>query len=280
MRKISVNIIRDIIRELSLEVAFSMGDDIRGLILEKRKTERSELGVDILDKLILNSEIALEKNIPTCQDTGMAVIFVEIGQEVHFTGGNLTDAINEGVRQGYKAGHLRKSVVEDPLRRVNSGDNTPAVIHYDIVPGDKVKVIFSAKGFGSENMSRSVMLRPTASVDDIISFVRETVEIAGPNACPPVFVGIGLGGTLDKAAVLAKKALTRNANDKNKDPYYAELEKKCLDSINNLGIGPQGLGGDTTALAVKIETFPTHIAGLPLVVNLNCHAVRHARREV
>ncbi|GFR36456.1 fumarate hydratase [Thermobrachium celere] len=241
--------------------------------LKRRK--RLNLEKKILDILIKNSEIAENEKMPMCQDTGMAVVFMEIGQDVHIVGGNLEDAINEGVRQGYIEGYLRKSVVKDPLDRVNTKDNTPAIIHYSIVPGDKIKITVAPKGFGSENMSRLKMLKPADGVEGVKKFVLETVKEAGPNPCPPIVVGVGIGGTFEKAAFLAKKALLRSVDEENKNPYYAQLEKELLEEINKLGIGPQGFGGLTTCLGVNIEVYATHIAGLPVAVNINCHATRH-----
>jgi fumarate hydratase subunit alpha len=230
----------------------------------------------MLDKIIINSDIASKENMPMCQDTGMAVIFVELGQDVHIVGGSLKEAINEGIRQGYSEGYLRKSVVKDPLTRVNTGDNTPAVIHIDIVDGEELKITIAPKGFGSENMSRIKMLKPSDGVEGVKEFVLETVKIAGPNPCPPIIVGVGIGGTFEKAAELSKKALLRSIEERNNDTYYSDLEDELITKINKLGIGPQGFGGKTTALGVNIETYPTHIAGLPVAVNISCHATRHA----
>jgi fumarate hydratase subunit alpha len=217
--------------------------------------------------------------VPICQDTGVACVFLKIGQEVHIDG-NIEDAVNEGVRQGYGEGYLRKSVVGDPLNRVNTGDNTPAMIYYDLVPGDQLEIMVAPKGFGSENMSQIKMLRPSDGVEGVIDFVAKVVQEAGPNPCPPIIVGVGIGGTFDKAAFLAKKALMRSADERHPDPYYAELEQKILDKVNSLGIGPQGFGGKTTALCVNIEKFPTHIAGLPVAVNINCHVTRHKKEVI
>ena len=218
--------------------------------------------------------------MPICQDTGMACVFVEVGQEVHIVGGLLQDAINEGVRKGYDEGFLRKSVVKDPINRVNTKDNTPAIIYYDIVPGDKIKVTVAPKGFGSENMSRIKMLKPSDGLQGVKDFIIETVKLAGPNPCPPIVIGVGIGGTFDKAAYLAKKALIRPLNKRNNEKFYSDLEEELLETINKLGIGPQGFGGKTTALGLNIETYPTHIAGLPVAVNINCHATRHKEREI
>lgn len=242
--------------------------------------EKSSIGQKVLGQLQDNLQIAQEDTIPICQDTGMAVVFLEIGQDVHFEGGSLTDAIDEGVRQGYVDGYLRKSVVKDPLIRENTKDNTPAVIHYDLVPGDKVKITVAPKGFGSENMSRIFMLKPADGIEGVKNAILTAVKDAGPNACPPMVVGVGIGGTFEKCALLAKKALTRPVNERSSIPYVKELEEEMLTTINRLGIGPGGLGGSTTALAVNIDTYPTHIAGLPLAVNICCHVNRHCVREL
>ena len=238
------------------------------------------LANDVLKKIYLNADIARDNNMPICQDTGMACVFVELGQDVHITGGSLEDAINEGVRRGYEEGFLRKSVVKDPLNRVNTKDNTPAIIYYDIVKGDKVKITVAPKGFGSENMSRIAMLKPSDGIEGVKKFILETVENAGPNPCPPMVVGVGIGGTFDKAAYLAKKALLRPIDQSSEIEFYKELEEELIEEINKLGIGPQGFGGRTTALGINIEVYPTHIAGLPVAVNINCHATRHKEREV
>ena len=235
---------------------------------------------EILEKILTNIDIAKKEEMPICQDTGMACVFIEIGQDVHIIGGNLKDAINEGIRQGYNEGFLRKSVVKDPLDRINTMDNTPAIIYYDIVEGDKLKIKVAPKGFGSENMSQLKMLKPADGLEGVKDFVLKVVKEAGPNPCPPIVVGIGIGGTFDKAANLAKKALVRPLNEKNNNEFYANLEKELLKEVNELGIGPQGFGGKTTALAVNIETYPTHIAGLPVAVNINCHVTRHAEIEL
>jgi hydrolyase, tartrate alpha subunit/fumarate domain protein, Fe-S type len=242
--------------------------------------EKSSIGQKVLGQLQDNLQIAQEDTIPICQDTGMAVVFLEIGQDVHFEGGSLTDAINEGVRQGYVDGYLRKSVVKDPLIRENTKDNTPAVIHYDLVPGDKVKITVAPKGFGSENMSRIFMLKPADGIEGVKNAILTAVKDAGPNACPPMVVGVGIGGTFEKCALLAKKALTRPVDERSSIPYVKELEEEMLATINRLGIGPGGLGGSTTALAVNIDTYPTHIAGLPVAVNICCHVNRHCVREL
>lgn len=275
MREVHVSKITETIKKLCMDANYYLGDDIKNKFYEFKDKETSKLGKEILDILINNSEIAEKEQMPMCQDTGMAVVFMEIGQDVHIVGGNVEDAINEGVRQGYIEGYLRKSVVKDPLDRVNTKDNTPAIIHYNIVPGDKIKITVAPKGFGSENMSRLKMLKPADGVEGVKRFVLETVKEAGPNPCPPIVVGIGIGGTFEKAAFLAKKALLRSIDEENKNPYYAKLEKEILDEINKLGIGPQGFGGLTTCLGVNIEVYATHIAGLPVAVNINCHATRH-----
>jgi fumarate hydratase subunit alpha len=254
----------------------NLGEDVVNSFKENCLKERSEVGKNILSILMENAEIARTTNTPMCQDTGMAVFFVEVGQEVLVEGDTITEAINKGVAKGYTEGFLRKSVVESPINRVNTKDNTPAVIHYDMVKGDKLRIRFAAKGFGSENMSKSKMLKPSDGLEGIKKFVIETVSEAGPNACPPLVIGVGIGGTLDKCAEIAKKSLFREIGDRNPDKQIAELELELLESINKLGIGPQGFGGDTTALDLHIETYPTHIAGLPVVVNINCHASRHA----
>lgn len=275
MRTIDVALITQEVRRLCMEANMFLAEDVTNALTMFEAKEASPIGKQILKDLLENVQLASDKEVPICQDTGMAVFFIECGQDVQLTGGYIEDAIHEGVRQGYKDGFLRKSVVADPLRRVNTKDNTPAIIHYQIVPGDQFKITFAPKGFGSENMSRSKMLTPSAGRDGVVDFVLETVSLAGPNPCPPIVVGVGIGGTLDKAAVIAKKALTRPVGSHHEDPYYAALEEELLEKVNQLGIGPQGLGGTTTALSVQIETFPTHIAGLPVVVNINCHAARH-----
>lgn len=275
MREVNVALVTEVVKKLSIEANYFLGADIKESLEKSRKEETFELAGQVLDKIILNSEIACKEEMPMCQDTGMACVFLEIGQDVHFIGGNLEEAINEGVRRGYEEGFLRKSVVEDPIRRVNTKDNTPAIIYYDIVDGDKVKITLAPKGFGSENMSRIGMLKPSDGLEGVKNFIIETVKAAGPNPCPPMVVGVGIGGTFDKAAYLAKKALIRPINTSNKDEFYKDLEIELLEKINKLGIGPQGFGGKTTALGLNIETYPTHIAGLPVAVNINCHATRH-----
>jgi fumarate hydratase subunit alpha len=276
MRELSCERIVDAVGKLCIEANTVLPCDVKKLIDAAEKTEKSPAGQDVLRDLRENYRLAEKEGLPICQDTGMAVIFAELGQEVHITGGNFEDALNEGVRQGYEKGFLRKSVVSDPLRRINTGDNTPAIIHTRIVAGDKLTINFAPKGFGSENMSAMKMFLPSCTSEDILDFIVKTVEKAGSNPCPPVIVGVGLGGTVEMAALISKKALTRTMDKRNADPLYAELEEKALKRINCLGLGPQGFGGTTTALAVNIETFATHIAGLPCVVNMSCHATRHA----
>ena len=274
MRIINASLVTDAVRRLSIEANCHLGEDMKGCIERARECETRPVAREVLDRIIENYNIADRENMSICQDTGAACVFVRLGQDVHIEG-DLEEAINEGVRRGYSEGYLRKSIVRDPLDRVNTGDNTPAMIYYDIVPGDRVEITVAPKGFGSENMSRIAMLRPSDGVSGVKEFVIRTVEEAGPNPCPPVVVGVGIGGTFDKAAYLAKRALLREVDVPNPDPYYAELERELLDSINSLGIGPQGFGGRTTALAVNIEKMPTHIAGLPVAVNINCHVTRH-----
>ncbi|MBE5925057.1 MAG: fumarate hydratase [Lachnospiraceae bacterium] len=278
MRTIHTDIITDNVKQMCIEANLRLSDDVKGAIEKGAQEEEGELGRKILSQLCENMDIADKEGIPICQDTGMAVFFVKIGQDLHIEGANLTDAINEGVRQGYTEGYLRKSVVGDPLLRENTKDNTPAIIHYDIVPGDKLEILIAPKGFGSENMSRLFMLKPADGVDGVKEAILNTVREAGPNACPPVVVGVGIGGDFEKAAILAKKALTRNLNEHSELPHIKEIEEEMLAKINSLGIGPGGLGGRTTALAVNIETYPTHIAGLPVAVNMCCHVNRHVRR--
>lgn len=275
MREINVKEVENAVRNLSIEANYYVGEDIKDALIEFKKNEQFKIAEEVLDKIILNDEIACKEQMPMCQDTGMACVFLEIGQDVHFVGGLLEDAINEGVRRGYEEGYLRKSVVKDPIDRVNTKDNTPAIIYYDIVPGDKVKITLAPKGFGSENMSRIGMLKPADGLEGVKKFIIDTVEQAGPNPCPPMVIGVGIGGTFDKAAYLAKKALLRPINVRNSNEFYKNLEEELLEKINKLGIGPQGFGGRTTALGLNIETYPTHIAGLPVAVNINCHATRH-----
>lgn len=280
MRIIHTEEIISNIREMCIEANHMLTPDMQKALECAVTDEKSPIGQKVLGQLQNNLQIAQEDTIPICQDTGMAVVFLEIGQDVHFEGGSLTDAINEGVRQGYVDGYLRKSVVKDPLIRENTKDNTPAVIHYDLVPGDKVKITVAPKGFGSENMSRIFMLKPADGIEGVKNAILTAVKDAGPNACPPMVVGVGIGGTFEKCALLAKKALTRPVNERSSIPYVKELEEEMLTTINRLGIGPGGLGGSTTALAVNIDTYPTHIAGLPVAVNICCHVNRHCVREL
>ena len=263
------------IERLCIEANEQLPEDIKNAIHRCRACEDWGIAQGVLDQIITNFEIAGEEKVPICQDTGMACVFLEIGQDVHITGGDLTEAVDEGVRRGYDKGYLRKSVVRDPVRRGNTGDNTPAMLYTEIVSGEQIKVTVGPKGFGSENMSAIRMFKPSAGIEGIKDFILETVENAGPNPCPPMVVGVGIGGTFDKCALLAKKALMRNTEVRNPDPYYAALEEEMLEKINQLGIGPQGFGGRTTALALNIETLPTHIAGMPCAVNINCHVTRH-----
>ena len=280
MREGSTEEITKNIKEMCIEANYTLSDDVKNKIINSAAVEESEIGKKILNQLEENMNIADSDNIPICQDTGMAVIFIKIGQDVHITGGNLEDAINQGVREGYIEGYLRKSVVKDPIIRENTKDNTPAVIHYEIIPGDKIEITVAPKGFGSENMSRVCMLKPADGIEGVKNAVIETVKLAGPNACPPVVVGVGVGGTFEKCALLAKKALTRDIDSENSIEYVAELEKELLNEINKLNIGPGGLGGNVTALGVNIETYPTHIAGLPVAVNMCCHVNRHKKRVI
>ena len=278
MRTITTDTIIQNIKEMCIEANYSLTSDVKDKLYQAAEEENSPLGRQILSQLKENLQIAKDDEIPICQDTGMAVVFIKIGQEVHITGGSLEDAINQGVREGYTEGYLRKSVVKDPLIRENTKDNTPAIIHYEIIPGDKVEITVAPKGFGSENMSRVCMLKPADGIEGVKNAVIETVKLAGPNACPPVVVGVGIGGTFEKCALLAKKALTRDINSESSIEYVAELENELLDEINNLNIGPGGLGGKITALGVNIETYPTHIAGLPVAINMCCHVNRHKKR--
>lgn len=274
MREIQASDVTKVVRRLCIEANCRLPADMRACIARSRDEEAWPIARDILDRIIENYEIADRDCVPICQDTGMACVFLEIGQDVHING-DLAEAVNEGVRQGYADGYLRKSVVADPLRRVNTGDNTPAMLYYELVPGDRVKITVAPKGFGSENMSRIAMLRPSDGEDGVKDFVVRCAEEAGPNPCPPIVIGVGIGGTFDRAALLAKKALMRPVDVRNDDPYYAAMEAELLARVNALGIGPQGFGGKTTALAVNILACPTHIAGLPVAVNINCHVTRH-----
>ena len=278
MRTLQMSKMRQSVKEMCMEVNIKLSDDVKEAILEAKDREESQLGKQILGQLEKNMEIAADQSIPICQDTGMTVVFMKIGQDVHFEGGFIGDAVNEGIRQGYEEGYLRKSVVKDPVERINTNDNTPGIIHYEIVPGDEVEITVAPKGFGSENMSRLYMLKPADGIEGIKEAILETVKLAGPNACPPIVVGVGIGGTFEKCALLAKKALTRELNSSSEIPYVKELEEEMLQKINDLGIGPGGLGGKVTALGVNIETYPTHIAGLPVAINICCHVNRHIRR--
>ena len=280
VRSVSTDEVIKNIREMCIEANYDLSGDMKNALKKAAKEEKSELGQKILNQLQDNLEIADKEMIPICQDTGMAVVFLEVGQDVHFEGMAIGDAVNEGVRQGYIDGFLRKSVVKDPLIRENTKDNTPAVIHYSIVPGDQVKITFAPKGFGSENMSRVFMLKPADGIEGVKKAILTAVNDAGPNACPPMVVGVGVGGTFEKCALMAKKALTRPVDSHSEIPYVAVLEKEMLEKINQLGIGPGGLGGTTTALAVNINTYPTHIAGLPVAINICCHVNRHVVRVI
>lgn len=275
MREIKASRITDVIERLCIQANTRLPEDVKEALRQSRKKEDWETAAGVLDQIIENFEIAEKEEVPICQDTGMACVFLEIGQEVHITGGALREAVDEGVRRGYEKGYLRKSVVKDPIRRGNTGDNTPAMLYTEIVPGDRIRITVAPKGFGSENMSAVRMLKPSAGLPGIKDFILEAVETAGPNPCPPVVVGVGIGGTFDKAALLAKKALMRPLNTSHPDPFYAKLERELLEKINAFGIGPQGFGGRTTALGLNIETMPTHIAGMPCAVNMSCHVTRH-----
>lgn len=280
IRTVHVKEITENIKEMCIEANHFLSEDMEAAMKNALTQEKAPLGCQILKQLQENLQIAGADRIPICQDTGMAVIFLEIGQDIHFEGGSLEEAVNEGVRQGYEEGYLRKSVVRDPLIRENTRDNTPAVIHYELVPGDQVKITVAPKGFGSENMSRVFMLKPADGIEGVKNAVITAVKEAGPNACPPMVVGVGIGGTFEKCALLAKKALTRPVNEHSEIPYIKETEEELLQSINGLGIGPGGLGGTTTALAVNINTYATHIAGLPVGINICCHVNRHAVRTL
>ena len=280
MREINVKEITAAVKKLCIDANYYLSSDVREKLNSAREKEEWKIAKGILDNIIENADIAKNEKMPMCQDTGMACIFVEIGQDVHITGGLLEEAINKGVAEGYSEGYLRKSVVKDPLDRVNTGDNTPAVIYYDIVQGDKIKITVAPKGFGSENMSAIKMLKPADGLEGVKEFILKVVKEAGPNPCPPIVVGVGIGGTFDRAAMLAKKALLRPLNVLNTNEFYANLEDELVQEINKMGIGPQGFGGMTTSLGVNIETYPTHIAGLPVAVNINCHATRHAEIEL
>lgn len=280
MREVHVDKVSELIREMCIDSNYNLGDDVVTAFKQALETEESPTGKNVLEQLIENAKIAREEEVPMCQDTGFAVVFVEVGQDVTFVGGDVKEAINEGVRRGYQEGYLRKSIVSDPIERVNTKDNTPAVIHFDIVPGDKVKLTIAPKGGGSENMSAVKMLKPADGRQGIIDFVVNHVQTAGPNPCPPIVVGVGIGGTFEKVAYLAKKALLRPLGEPHPNSLYAEMEQEILTKVNNLGIGPQGFGGRVTALDVHIETYPCHIASLPTAVNINCHASRHSERVI
>lgn len=280
IREVNVAEITKNIKEMCIEANHYLSPDMDRMMKKAKEEEKSEIGKKVLNQLQENLQIADKEIIPICQDTGMAVIFLEVGQEIHFQGGSLEDAVNEGVRQGYEEGYLRKSVVKDPIQRENTKDNTPAIIHYSIVPGDKVKITVAPKGFGSENMSRVFMLKPADGIEGVKDAILTAVKDAGPNACPPMVVGVGIGGTFEKCALMAKQALTRNVEEHSEIPYVKELEIEMLEKINGLGIGPGGLGGTTTALAVNINTYPTHIAGLPVAINICCHVNRHVVRKI
>lgn len=280
MRTIHTDVIIQNVKEMCIDANLHLSQDMRDAILHAKEKEIGELGKRILSQLCENMEIAAQEEIPICQDTGMAVFFVKIGQDLHIEGMNITDAINEGVRQGYKEGYLRKSVVKDPLLRENTKDNTPSIIHYDIVPGEELEILIAPKGFGSENMSRVFMLKPADGEDGVKNAVLQAVMDAGPNACPPLVVGVGVGGDFEKAAIMAKKALTRNVQERSPLAHIQKMEEELLIKINQMGIGPGGLGGKTTAIAVNIETYPTHIAGLPVAINMCCHVNRHLTRII
>ena len=280
MREINVKTVSDAVRDMCISINYELSADVQEALKKGEAEETGDLGKKILGILEENLAIAGNDNIPICQDTGMAVVFLEVGQDVHFIGGSIEDAVNDGVARGYTEGYLRKSVVRDPLDRVNTNDNTPAVIHYSIVPGEEVRITLAPKGFGSENMSRVFMLKPADGEQGVLDAIVTAVKDAGPNACPPVFVGVGVGGTFEKCAILSKKALTRPAGSSNPAAHIAALEEKALEEINKLGIGPAGLGGNVTALSVNIETYPTHIAGLPVAVNICCHVNRHISKVI
>jgi len=280
MRELQVSKIEEAVKEMCIDINYTLSEDLSYALEEAVRKEESPLGKQVLEQLQENLVIAREDRIPICQDTGMTIVFLEIGQDMHLTGGDVEEAVNAGVRQGYEEGFLRKSVVGDPLLRVNTKDNTPAVVYYSIVPGEKVRITVTAKGFGSENMSRMFMLKPAQGVEGVKEAVLETVREAGPNSCPPVVVGVGIGGTFEKAALMAKQALLRPIGEKAREEHIRDLEEELLEKINAFGIGPAGLGGRITALAVHINTYATHIAGLPVAVNMCCHADRHSTREL
>ena len=279
MREIKATEITSAVRDLCIEANCALPEDVRKAIEESRSREAFDIACSVLEKIEENYRIAADENVPVCQDTGLACVFLEIGQDVHIDG-DIKEAVDEGVRQGYEQGYLRKSCVADPLRRVNTGDNTPAMLYFDVVKGEELNITVAPKGFGSENMSRIKMLKPSEGIDGVNEFILKTVEEAGPNPCPPIVVGVGIGGTFDKAALMAKKALLRPLDQHSGDEFYRQMEEEMLEKINALGIGPQGFGGKTTALAVNIETMPTHIAGLPCAVNINCHVTRHKSKTL
>ncbi|MDF1618403.1 fumarate hydratase [Petrocella sp. FN5] len=280
MRKINVDVVRETVKKLCMEANYYCNNDIIDALKKSKKNETSSIGSNILDQILENADIADRKKMPICQDTGMAIIFLTIGQEIYFEGGLIEKAVQEGVRQGYEEGFLRKSIVKDPFDRVNTGDNTPAIIHYDIVEGNRLTIEVAPKGFGSENMSRIHMLKPSDGIEGAKEAIISTVDLAGGNACPPMIIGVGIGGSFEKAAFLSKKALLRDVGEHSVIPYVKNLEIELLERINQLGIGPQGLGGRTTALGIHIEVFPTHIAGLPVAVNIGCHVTRHAKKII
>ena len=280
MKTVQVSHVTETIRQMCIEANYVLSEDMKQIFDRAAEQEKSVLGRQVLNQLKENLKIAKQDQIPICQDTGMAVVFLKIGQEVHFEGGSLEEAVHEGVRQGYRDGYLRKSVVKDPIFRENTNDNTPAVIHYEIVSGDQVEITLAPKGFGSENMSRIFMLKPADGIEGVKEAILTAIKEAGPNACPPMVIGVGIGGTMEKAALLAKQAAVREIDSKNADERYAKLEEELLEIANKTGVGPQGLGGTTTAFKVNVEWYPTHIAGLPVAVNINCHAARHADIEL
>lgn len=280
MKKIKVEKITEVVKNMCQKANFHLNQDIYTALNDSIAVEISKTGKNILKDLVSNADLALKKQVPMCQDTGMVVVFVKLGQEVYIEGGLLEEAIQEGIRQGYTEGYLRKSVVNDPLIRINTGDNTPGVIHYEVVAGEALEITIAPKGFGSENMSQMKLLKPADGIEGVKAFVLQVVEEAGPNPCPPIVVGVGIGGTIEKAAYLAKKSLMRPLNEGQNEEHLKKLEEELLESINKLGIGPQGLGGFTTALGVHVEVYPTHIAGLPVVVNINCHASRHLTEKL
>jgi fumarate hydratase subunit alpha len=280
MREIHIDEIKIKVYDALLQINCVLSPDVSSALIAGVEREESEVGRSIFEDILKNNEIAKDKKVPICQDTGMVTAFVKVGQAVHIVGGNISRAINQAVKEAYNDGYFRKSVVSDPIERKNTQDNTPAVIHYDIVEGEEIEIALTAKGFGSENMSRLKMLKPSEGVEGVVDFITETVALAGPNACPPLFLGIGIGGTMEKCALLSKQALLRYADEPNPNPYYADLEDKLLERLNRLGIGPMGLGGTTSVLGVNIETFPTHIAGLPVAVNICCHVNRHIKVKI